>query len=149
MYLNCDLDTHLYVLRSATDSPLFLCPQDPMNPNETVIVIRSLVPGGVAQVDGQLIPGDRLLSVNDTSLENASLDQAVQALKGAPRGVVRIGVAKPLPIPDSVSQVSEPPREYYSDVVEGPPVPEDDEAEEGGSGTDSPTQTVLMKSESF
>ncbi|XP_067003384.2 multiple PDZ domain protein isoform X1 [Anabrus simplex] len=81
--------------------------QDPMNPNETVIVIRSLVPGGVAQVDGRLIPGDRLLFVNDTGLENASLDQAVQALKGAPKGVVRIGVAKPLPIPDSVSHSQE------------------------------------------
>ncbi|RLU19272.1 hypothetical protein DMN91_007829 [Ooceraea biroi] len=81
--------------------------QDPMNPNETVIVIRSLVPGGVAQVDGQLIPGDRLLFVNDIALENATLDQAVQALKGAPKGTVRIGVAKPLPIPDSIVQVSD------------------------------------------
>ncbi|XP_065205069.1 multiple PDZ domain protein-like isoform X4 [Planococcus citri] len=77
--------------------------QDPMNPSETVIVIRSLVPGGVAQMDGRLIPGDRLLSVNDTVLENASLDQAVQVLKGAPKGIVRIGVAKPLPIADSLS----------------------------------------------
>ncbi|XP_017885816.1 patj homolog [Ceratina calcarata] len=81
--------------------------QDPMNPNQTVIVIRSLVPGGVAQVDGQLIPGDRLLFVNDIGLENATLDQAVQALKGAPKGTVRIGVAKPLPIPDSIVQVSD------------------------------------------
>ncbi|XP_065558725.1 multiple PDZ domain protein-like isoform X2 [Artemia franciscana] len=71
--------------------------QDPMNPNETVIVIRSLVPGGVAQLDGRLIPGDRLLFVNDVKLENASLETAVQALKGAPRGMVRLGVAKPLP----------------------------------------------------
>ncbi|XP_014610897.1 PREDICTED: uncharacterized protein LOC106790479 isoform X3 [Polistes canadensis] len=78
--------------------------QDPMNPNETVIVIRSLVPGGVAQVDGKLIPGDRLLFVNDIGLQNATLDQAVQALKGAPKGTVRIGVAKPLPIPDSIVQ---------------------------------------------
>ena len=69
-----------------------------MNPNETIIVIRSLVPGGVAQQDGQLIPGDRLLYVNDIDLENASLDEAVQALKGAPKGVVRIGVAKPHPV---------------------------------------------------
>ncbi|GIY77710.1 patj homolog, partial [Caerostris extrusa] len=75
--------------------------QDPMNPNETVIVIRSLVPGGVAQQDGRLIPGDRLLFVNDINLENASLDAAVQALKGAPKGAVRIGVAKPLPLPES------------------------------------------------
>lgn len=56
--------------------------QDPLDPNDTLIVIRSLVPGGVAQNDGRLIPGDRLLFVNDTRLENASLDQAVQALKG-------------------------------------------------------------------
>lgn len=79
-----------------------------MNPSETVIVIRSLVPGGVAQQDGRLIPGDRLLFVNNSSLENASLDRAVQALKGAQRGVVRIGVAKPLPLPDSAASASSP-----------------------------------------
>lgn len=56
--------------------------QDPLDPNDTLIVIRSLVPGGVAQLDGRLIPGDRLLFVNDIRLESASLDQAVQALKG-------------------------------------------------------------------
>ncbi|XP_014094810.1 patj homolog [Bactrocera oleae] len=75
--------------------------QDPLDPNDTLIVIRSLVPGGVAQLDGRLIPGDRLLFVNSINLENASLDQAVQALKGAPKGVVRIGVAKPLPMTDN------------------------------------------------
>lgn len=116
-----------------------------MNPSETVIVIRSLVPGGVAQLDGRLIPGDRLLSVNDTILENASLDQAVQVLKGAPKGIVRIGVAKPLPIADSLNsnQVSEEGStvrtqmvtttnhgEYYNDVNEN-------------------SSTVLLKSESF
>ncbi|CRK94996.1 CLUMA_CG008482, isoform A [Clunio marinus] len=74
--------------------------QDPLDPNDTLIVIRSLVPGGVAQIDGRLIPGDRLLFVNETRLENASLDQAVQALKGAPKGIVRIGIAKPLPMSD-------------------------------------------------
>lgn len=76
--------------------------QDPMNPSETVIVIRSLVPGGVAQQDGRLIPGDRLLFVNEVPLQHAGLDAAVQALKGAPRGLVRIGVAKPLPLPPDV-----------------------------------------------
>ena len=80
-----------------------------MNSNETVIVIRSLVPGGIAQKDGRLIPGDRLYFVNDISLENSNLDMAVQALKGAPRGVVKIGVAKPLSLPESSSfqQVSD------------------------------------------
>ena len=71
-----------------------------MNPSETVIVIRSLVPGGVAQQDGRLVPGDRLMFVNDVNLENATLDQAVQALKGAPKGAVMIGVAKPYPLPE-------------------------------------------------
>ncbi|XP_010289127.1 PREDICTED: multiple PDZ domain protein [Phaethon lepturus] len=72
--------------------------QDPVDPANTVIVIRSLVPGGVAEQDGRLLPGDRLMFVNDTNLENGSLEEAVQALKGAPTGTVKIGVAKPLPL---------------------------------------------------
>ncbi|XP_050184601.1 multiple PDZ domain protein isoform X11 [Myiozetetes cayanensis] len=72
--------------------------QDPVDPANTVIVIRSLVPGGVAEQDGRLLPGDRLMFVNDINLENGSLEEAVQALKGAPMGTVKIGVAKPLPV---------------------------------------------------
>ena len=75
--------------------------QEPLNPTESIIVIRSLVNNGVAARDGRLVPGDRLLFVNEVSLENASLDQAVQALKGAGMGTVRIGVTKPLPITDN------------------------------------------------
>uniref|UniRef100_A0A8D3ADZ9 Multiple PDZ domain crumbs cell polarity complex component n=1 Tax=Scophthalmus maximus TaxID=52904 RepID=A0A8D3ADZ9_SCOMX len=70
--------------------------QDPMDSAKTVIVIRSLVPNGVAEQDGRLLPGDRLMYVNTTNLENASLEDAVQALKGALLGNVQIGVAKPL-----------------------------------------------------
>lgn len=73
-------------------------PQDPLDPAKTVIVIRSLVPNGVAEKDGRLLPGDRLMYVNSTNLENASLEDAVQALKGAKLGKVQIGVAKPLPV---------------------------------------------------
>uniref|UniRef100_A0A8D3E9R2 Multiple PDZ domain crumbs cell polarity complex component n=1 Tax=Scophthalmus maximus TaxID=52904 RepID=A0A8D3E9R2_SCOMX len=73
--------------------------QDPMDSAKTVIVIRSLVPNGVAEQDGRLLPGDRLMYVNTTNLENASLEDAVQALKGALLGNVQIGVAKPLPMP--------------------------------------------------
>ena len=58
------------------------------------------MPGGVAQQDGRLIPGDRLMFVNDIDLSHACLDEAVQALKGAARGIVRVGVSKPLPVPD-------------------------------------------------
>lgn len=80
-----------------------------MNPQETVIVIRSLVPGGVAQIDGRLIPGDRVIAVNDVNIEHASLDRAVQVLKGAARGLVKITVVKPLSANDAAmhnSQVS-------------------------------------------
>ncbi|XP_053394216.1 multiple PDZ domain protein-like isoform X9 [Mercenaria mercenaria] len=88
--------------------------QDPVNPSETVIVIRSLVPGGVAQMDGRLVPGDRLVFVNDVNLESATLDEAVQALKGAQKGLVRIGVAKPLPLagPFQEQPVSEEEQEH-------------------------------------
>ncbi|XP_075682901.1 multiple PDZ domain protein isoform X2 [Rhinoderma darwinii] len=80
--------------------------QDPIDPASTVIVIRSLVPGGVAEQDGRLLPGDRLMFVNDMNLEHASLEEAVQALKGAPIGTVNIGVAKPLPMSPEEGYIS-------------------------------------------
>uniref|UniRef100_A0A8C1V7C5 Multiple PDZ domain crumbs cell polarity complex component n=1 Tax=Cyprinus carpio TaxID=7962 RepID=A0A8C1V7C5_CYPCA len=76
--------------------------QDPMDPLKTVIVIRSLVPDGVAERDGRLLPGDRLMYVNNINLESASLEEAVQALKGANMGAVSIGVAKPLPVRNTI-----------------------------------------------
>lgn len=91
-----------------------------MDANDTLIVIRSLVPGGVAQLDGRLIPGDRLLFVNDINLENSSLDQAVQALKGAPKGVVRIGVAKPLPMADTSSMTQNQSMDNNSSIIADP-----------------------------
>lgn len=51
-----------------------------------MIVIRSLVPGGVAEQDGRLKPVDRLMSVNDTNLEHSSLSFAVETLKGTSKG---------------------------------------------------------------
>lgn len=72
--------------------------QDPEDATKTVLVIRSLVPGGVADKDGRLLPGDRLMFVNETDLEGSSLDYAVHVLKSTGYGHVRIGVAKPLPL---------------------------------------------------
>ena len=43
--------------------------------------------GGAAEQDNRLKPGDRLMSVNDTKLEHATLDFAVQTLKGTPQGI--------------------------------------------------------------
>uniref|UniRef100_A0A3Q2NZR8 PDZ domain-containing protein n=1 Tax=Fundulus heteroclitus TaxID=8078 RepID=A0A3Q2NZR8_FUNHE len=72
--------------------------QDPEDASKTVLIIRSLVPGGVADQDGRLLPGDRLMFVNETDLEGSSLDYAVHVLKSTEYGPVRIGVAKPLPV---------------------------------------------------
>ncbi|VDD96468.1 unnamed protein product [Enterobius vermicularis] len=72
--------------------------RDPVHPGQSVIVVRSLVPGGVAQADGRIVPGDRLMYVNNEDLSNSTLDHAVEVLKCAPQGVVRLGIAKPVPI---------------------------------------------------
>ncbi|XP_052416398.1 multiple PDZ domain protein-like [Carassius gibelio] len=45
--------------------------------------------------------------VNNINLGSASLEEAVQALKGADLGTVRIGVAKPLPIDCSDLELSD------------------------------------------
>ncbi|KAK0394235.1 hypothetical protein QR680_000641 [Steinernema hermaphroditum] len=77
--------------------------QDPVHHGDSVIVIRSLVPGGAAQADGRIVPGDRLLFVNGEDLSNCSLDRAVSVLKAAPLGLVRLGIAKPVPIDQNFS----------------------------------------------
>ncbi len=74
--------------------------QDPSNPSfSPVIVIRALVPGGVAQLDGRIVPGDRLVAVNDITLENMNLDDVIQILKSTPKGLVKLSLSKPLPYP--------------------------------------------------
>ena len=74
--------------------------QDPSNPSHSpVIVIRALVPGGVAQLDGRILPGDRLVAVNDITLENMNLDDVINILKSTPKGFVKLSLSKPLPYP--------------------------------------------------
>ncbi|KAM3958724.1 LOW QUALITY PROTEIN: multiple PDZ domain protein [Aphomia sociella] len=70
---------------------------DPSEPGSSVIVVRSVVAGGAAAADGRLAPGDRLMSVNGLDVSRSPLATAVTAIKSAPRGIVTIGVAKPLP----------------------------------------------------
>ncbi|CAM9792992.1 unnamed protein product, partial [Lampetra fluviatilis] len=81
--------------------------QDPWDADCSVVLIRSLVPGGAAERDGRLLPGDRLAFVNERDLTGAGLEEAVAALKGAPTGTVRIGVAKPLPVEPTESEALE------------------------------------------
>ena len=71
-------------------------PQDPLDATSSVIVIRSLVPGGVAEHNGGLLPGDQLVFVNDVYLDASSLAQAVEVLKALTAGKVYLGIRKPL-----------------------------------------------------
>ncbi|NXD64050.1 INADL protein, partial [Eolophus roseicapillus] len=70
--------------------------QDPLDPTRTAIVISSLVPGGVAERGGELQPSDRLVFVNEKSLDSATLAEAVEVLKSVPPGTVSLGICKPL-----------------------------------------------------
>uniref|UniRef100_A0A6Q2YRH3 PATJ crumbs cell polarity complex component n=1 Tax=Esox lucius TaxID=8010 RepID=A0A6Q2YRH3_ESOLU len=86
--------------------------QDPLDVARSVIVIRSLVPGGVAERQGGLLPGDQLLFVNDTYLDRCTLAQAVEVLKAAPSGTVYLGIRKPLvvcPVEASLNPTPTPP----------------------------------------
>ncbi|KAM6262663.1 inaD-like protein isoform 2-T2 [Porphyrio hochstetteri] len=70
--------------------------QDPLDPTRTAIVISSLVAGGVAEHGGELLPGDRLMFVNEKYLDSATLAEAVEVLKSVPPGTVSLGICKPL-----------------------------------------------------
>ncbi|POI33899.1 hypothetical protein CIB84_002349, partial [Bambusicola thoracicus] len=70
--------------------------QDPLDPTRTAIVISSLVAGGVAERGGELLPGDRLVFVNEKYLDSATLTEAVEVLKSVPPGRVSLGICKPL-----------------------------------------------------
>ncbi|XP_031824862.1 inaD-like protein isoform X2 [Sarcophilus harrisii] len=70
--------------------------QDPLDPTRTVIVIRSLVANSEAERGRELLPGDRLVFVNDRSLEDITLTEAVEVLKSLPPGRVTLGICKPL-----------------------------------------------------
>ncbi|XP_039984387.1 inaD-like protein [Xiphias gladius] len=92
-------DVQLLELQKERDKGLgfsILDYQDPLDPGRCVMVIRSLVPGGSAEHHGGLLPGDQLVSVNQTQLDLLTLAQAVEVLKSAPPGTVRLGIRKPL-----------------------------------------------------
>ncbi|XP_056596327.1 LOW QUALITY PROTEIN: multiple PDZ domain protein [Triplophysa dalaica] len=109
-------EIHVYELQKGHSGLGFsvLDYQDPMNPGRTVIVIRSLVASGLAERDGRLLPGDRLMLVNGTDLSHASLAEAVHVLKSTALGTVHIGVSKPLPENDTQDTGSDVTGKSYS-----------------------------------
>ncbi|ESN96607.1 hypothetical protein HELRODRAFT_95514 [Helobdella robusta] len=62
-------------------------------PGDVGIYVTKVIDGGAAQVDGRLQVGDRLLAVNEVSLDNVTHEEAVAALK-ATREYVRLLIRK-------------------------------------------------------
>lgn len=131
--------------------------QDPIHPQRTAILVRSIVQDGIAYRDGRLEPGDKIMFVNDVPLKNHTLDTVVNVLKSVPPGRVTIGVTKPKPEfkvlqekedhPEPKEDHSEPKEEQTSQLfVEPlpppPPVPEERYSSSSSSVSDqeSPDQ---------
>ncbi|XP_056659173.1 tyrosine-protein phosphatase non-receptor type 13 isoform X12 [Monodelphis domestica] len=68
------------------------------------VFISSVTPGGPADLDGSLKPGDRLISVNSMSLEGVGYNAALEILQNAPEDVTLV-ISKP----KEISQVPSTP----------------------------------------
>ena len=58
------------------------------------IFVQSVIPGGPADLDGRLQPGDRIISINGQSLEGVGHRVAVDILSNAPT-TVQLIVSQP------------------------------------------------------
>ncbi|XP_060635261.2 tyrosine-protein phosphatase non-receptor type 13 isoform X5 [Anolis sagrei] len=66
------------------------------------IFIHSITPGGPADLEGSLKPGDRLISVNNVSLEGVSHHTALEIMEHAPEDVTLV-ISQPKEGPTKVS----------------------------------------------
>ncbi|XP_059398769.1 tyrosine-protein phosphatase non-receptor type 13-like isoform X2 [Carassius carassius] len=89
-------------------------------------IISSITPGGPADINGCLKPGDRLLSVNDVIVESLSHDTVVEILQDAPDDVTLV-VSQPKErlFPDSPSGIH-----HFKSVTQNQEVDVDSSAED-------------------
>ncbi len=75
--------------------------------NDHGIFVTKIIPGGAADLDGKLDVGDRILSVNDISLEYVTHDDAVEAISSIVEQyneiVLRVGKVTQFATQDSTS----------------------------------------------
>uniref|UniRef100_A0A673HXR8 Tyrosine-protein phosphatase non-receptor type 13-like n=1 Tax=Sinocyclocheilus rhinocerous TaxID=307959 RepID=A0A673HXR8_9TELE len=113
-------------------------------------IISSITPGGPAEINGCLKPGDRLLSVNDVSLESLSHDTVVEVLQNAPDDVTLV-VSQPKErlFPDSPSGIH-----HYKSATQNQEVDVDSSSEDhtrspsppAASSKTSPLQSIRQGS---
>ncbi|XP_027709180.1 tyrosine-protein phosphatase non-receptor type 13 isoform X10 [Vombatus ursinus] len=91
------------------------------------VFISSVTPGGPADLEGSLKPGDRLISVNSTSLEGVGYNAALEILQNAPEDVTLV-ISKP----KEISKAPSPPTYLSSrmkNYVPRPPSIKDNDLE--------------------
>uniref|UniRef100_A0A8C0WST5 Tyrosine-protein phosphatase non-receptor type 13 n=1 Tax=Castor canadensis TaxID=51338 RepID=A0A8C0WST5_CASCN len=76
------------------------------------VFISSITPGGPADLDGCLKPGDRLISVNSVSLEGVSHHAAIEILQNAPEDVTLV-ISQPK---EKISKVPSTPMHFANGV---------------------------------
>jgi len=90
---------------------------DPHHPGDRVILVHSVVEGGIAERDNRLKVGDKLISVNGTSVVNHSLQFAVQQLLLIPLGgIARLDVNHPLPASPEINSSPNSPLTFFTET---------------------------------
>ncbi|XP_057326673.1 protein lap4 isoform X4 [Microplitis mediator] len=82
----------------------------PFKDNTDAIFISRITDGGVAQRDGKLLVGDRVVSINGVEMSEAKHEQAVSMLTGLER-FVRLVVEREIPISQASSLMQVTPSE--------------------------------------
>lgn len=67
----------------------------------TGVVVKTILPGGVADVDGRLHSGDHILQIGDVDVRSFGSEQVAQVLRQA-GSHVRLIVARPIIEPQSI-----------------------------------------------
>lgn len=88
-------------------------------PNDDGIYITKIIDGGAAQQDGRLQVGDKIVRVNETSLEDVTHEDAVATLKKTQDRVVIVVSRVGMMYTDSGT----PPPVYHEAVKASPPAP--------------------------
>ncbi|XP_044012679.1 protein scribble homolog isoform X14 [Aphidius gifuensis] len=90
----------------------------PLKENTEAIFISRITDGGVAQKDGKLMVGDKVISINGVEVNNAKHEQAVQMLTGLER-FVRLVVEREIPLSQANTTLQLTPGEKSPHVIGG------------------------------
>ncbi|XP_034935999.1 protein lap4 isoform X7 [Chelonus insularis] len=91
----------------------------PFKDNTDAIFISRITDGGVAQKDGKLLVGDRVVSINGVEMTGAKHEQAVAMLTGLER-FVRLVVEREIPLSQASSLMQVTPSEKSPRLIGGP-----------------------------